>query len=145
MRVELRHFGIVVENLAVSMSFWETLGFQVVRDDVEDEDWIASLLGFRQKQALRTVKLASPENPAVLVELLEFSRRIERDEALPNSSGITHVALTVSSMQEAMDALDGFNLILVSDAIRINPQGNARVCYVRAIDGVLLELVEIIS
>ena len=145
MRVELRHFGIVVENLAVSMSFWETLGFQVLRDDVEDEDWIASLLGFREKQTLRAVKLASPENPAVLVELLEISRPIERDDALPNSSGITHVALTVSSMQEAMDALDGFNLIMVSDAIRVNPQGNARVCYVRAIDGVLLELVEIIN
>ena len=127
------------------MSFWETLGFQVLRDDVEDEDWIASLLGFREKQTLRAVKLASPENPAVLVELLEFSRPIERDDALPNSSGITHVALTVSSMQEALDALDGFNLIMVSDAIRVNPQGNARVCYVRAIDGVLLELVEIIN
>jgi catechol 2,3-dioxygenase-like lactoylglutathione lyase family enzyme len=144
MRVELRHFGIVVENLAASVSFWETLGFQVVRDDVEDEDWIASLLGFRQKQALRTVKLASPENPAVLVELLEFSRPIERDYALPNSTGITHVALTVSSISEVLQALDGFGPSLVSDAIRENPQGSARVCYVRAIDGVLLELVEMV-
>lgn len=145
MRVELRHLGVVVENLAASMSFWEALGFQVVRDDVEDEDFIASLLGLARKQALRTVKLAAAGNTDVMVELLEFSRPIRRAHASPNSLGITHVALTVGSISEVLRALEGFKLSFVSDAILQNPQGSAKVLYVRAIDGVLLELVEVIA
>jgi len=145
MKVDLRHFGIVVEDLISSREFWETLGFEVIRDDFEDREFIFGLLGLEEPEELRTVKLSAGGTSEVMVELLEFSRTLERGYALPNSLGITHVALTVDSIAQVLMKLEGFTITMVSNAVMVNPEGTARVCYVRGPDGVLIELVELLD
>lgn len=137
----IRHVGLVVHDLPGALRFWcDVLGFRVARKMDEQGPHIDALLGMTGVR-LTTAKLAAPDNQ--LVELLCFHSHPElpRWSGGPNSTGLTHIALTVLDLDATCRAIkaDGFETL--SDPI-YSPDGYAKLVYARGPEGLLLELVQ---
>lgn len=144
MSVNVRHFGIVVEDLDKALDFYrDLLGLTVVVEAEEDSQFIDSLLGLKQSR-LTTVKLAGPGGP-VQVELLKFHAPAgARRDCAVNSPGPTHCAFTV-------DDLDGLHGRLTAAGVQfiappmLSPNKKAKVAYCRDLELNFVELVEILA
>lgn len=138
----LRHVGIVVKSIDESLSFWTQLGFEVKSDQLEENPYISRLLGFAVN-CLRTVKLMTNDSE-FLLELLSFdSATIDtKAETTPYTLGITHIAINVTSIKEVAELIHEFGGQILSEAILTAPNGQVEVAYFKALDGVLLELVQ---
>lgn len=138
----LRHVGIVVKSIDDSLSFWTQLGFEVKSDQVEENPYISRLLGFAVN-CLRTVKLMTNDSE-FLLELLSFDSAtiVTKADTEPYTLGITHIALNVTSITEVAKVIHEFGGEILSEAILTAPNGQLEVAYFKALDGVLLELVQ---
>lgn len=142
MKTNLRHVGIVVRDLESVMEFFvRVFDFAVVIDQKEDGEFIDKLLGLSLVQ-LRTVKLKS--NSEVMLELLEFKSPTplsSNSTTQPNSLGITHIALTVVSMEDVFRRMPIGEFQVIGGPIA-SVDGKVTVSYVRGPEGILLEIVE---
>ena len=136
-----RHVGVVVKDLAKAIDFWINLiGFKLHVDAKEVSPFIDELLGMKNPE-LRTVKLID-ENSFIL-ELLEFGNYPGKDNWEGNfaSTGLTHIALTVDSLDFLTTKLKQSNYEFVSNILN-SPNGLVNVVFVRGPEGLMLELVE---
>jgi lactoylglutathione lyase len=136
-----RHVGIVVKDLAKTTNFWTNLiGFEIHIDAKEISPYIDELLSI-QNPGLRTVKLI--DEKGFIIELLEFSNYPAKDSWEGNlaTTGLTHIALTVSDLKTLTVKLKENGYELVSD-IKNSPNGAVKVVFVRGPEGLMLELVE---
>ena len=62
-------------------------------------------------------------------------------EKKPNSSGITHIALTVKNIEEMLLKLRENSYFPINHA-QLSDQGHVKVCYLVGFEGILIELVE---
>ena len=144
MITKIRHTGLVVADLEKSLRFWrDVLGFSITRRMDESGPHIDALLGLESVH-VTTVKLAAPDGS--LIELLHFHSHPDRDswEGTPHSTGLTHVALTVSDLDATCERLSKVG-VKFNSAPQASPDGLARVSFATAPEGVLLELVEEIA
>ena len=137
----VRHTGIVVSDIENAIKFWvDLLGFKIQTDQLEEGEFIDSLLGLKNV-SVRTVKL-SAEN-GTLVELLFFNshKGLETWEGSPFKTGITHIALNVKNIDVLVSNLmhNGYNQI---NQYQKSPNGKVLVCYLVGFENVLLELVQ---
>ncbi|MBT4932939.1 MAG: VOC family protein [Rhodospirillaceae bacterium] len=136
----VRHVGIVVSNMEVSLSFYcDLLGLHTADVVAESGPFLDGLLGM-DKARIRTAKLAGSDGPT-LVELLLFDQP-EPTEATPLTAiGPTHVALNVSDLdqiyQRMIEAGINFNA-----PPALSPDGGAKVAFCQDPDGTFIELVE---
>jgi catechol 2,3-dioxygenase-like lactoylglutathione lyase family enzyme len=136
-----RHVGIVVKNLARTTNFWINLiGFKLHIDAKENSPYIDELLGIANPE-LRTVKLID-EN-GFIIELLEFANSPAKDnwEGSLATTGLTHIALTVSDLEALATKLKENDYRFISE-IKKSPNGAVKVVFVRGPEGLMLELVE---
>jgi catechol 2,3-dioxygenase-like lactoylglutathione lyase family enzyme len=136
-----RHVGIVVKDLAKTTNFWTNLiGFKIHIDAKEISPYIDELLGI-QNPGLRTVKLI--DEKGFVIELLEFSNFPAKDSWEGNlaTTGLTHIALTVSDLKTLTVKLKENGYELISD-IKNSPNGAVKVIFVKGPEGLMLELVE---
>jgi len=140
----IRHVGIVVADLEKSLRFWrDTLGFVVARQMEESGSHIDAIMGLRDA-SVTTIKLSAPDGN--LIELLYFPSHPDKQrwEGKPFSTGLTHIALTVSDLDQTLCRLK-----LAGGSVSSEPQlsldGQVRVIYATGPEGVLLELVEIVE
>ena len=136
-----RHVGIVVKDLAKTTDFWTNLiGFKLHIDAKEISPYIDELLGIANPE-LRTVKLID-EN-GFIIELLEFAKYPAKDNWEGNlaTTGLTHIALTVSDLESLTTKLKENNYKFISE-IKKSPNGSVKVVFVRGPEGLMLELVE---
>jgi catechol 2,3-dioxygenase-like lactoylglutathione lyase family enzyme len=139
-----RHVGIVVKDLTKTSDFWVNLiGFKLHIDAKEISPYIDELLGI-PNPGLRTVKLI--DERGFVIELLEFSNFSAKDrwEGNLGTTGLTHIALTVSDLNTLTLKLKENGYELVSD-IKNSPNGAVKVVFVRGPEGLMLELVEPIT
>jgi len=137
----IRHVGIVVSNLEKALSFWcDVLGFKAVRQMAEAGPQIDAMMGLTDVQ-VTTVKLAAEDGS--MVELLKFHSHPDKDTwtGTPFSTGITHIALTVSDMDKAVREMKNAGVRFPADP-QFSSDGKVKVIYASAPDRVLLELVE---
>lgn len=137
----VRHTGIVVNNIEGAINFWvELLGLKVVSNQVETGQFIDRLLSL-ESVVVQTVKLVTQDES--MIELLHFKSHSHNEhwEGSPYSKGLTHVALNVSDIAELTMRLSKLGYQSLNDH-QISPNGKVRVCYVKAFEGLLLELVE---
>ncbi len=146
MNVKIRHVGVVVKDLELWLAILvEDFKFYIWRDQIEEGQFISDLVGIL-KTKVRTVKLKDSNNS--VIELLQFespTKHYEEPSGLqPNSLGITHIALQVTSIDDAIGKLfaRGFSPIC---APLVSADGLAKVSYVRGPEKVLLEIVELVS
>lgn len=139
----LRHIGIVVMDVDIEKELWiKGLNFQVVSDHVETGKEIEELIG-EEDAKLRSLKLCPPKGE-VLVELIQFyfPPSVERsNNHIVNNLGITHIALTVSSLNETLGNLMSYGVRSIGKVTK-SKNGRTQGVYVATFNGVLLELVE---
>ena len=136
-----RHVGIVVKDLAKTKDFWINLiGFKLHIDAKEISPYIDELLGIANPE-LRTVKLID-EN-GFIIELLEFANHSTKDnwEGNLSTTGLTHIALTVSDLESLTSKLKENDYKFISE-IKNSPNGAVKVVFVKGPEGLMLELVE---
>jgi len=136
-----RHVGIVVKDLAKTTDFWTNLiGFKLHIDAKEISPYIDELLGIANPE-LRTVKLID-EN-GFIIELLEFANYPAKDNWEGNlaTTGLTHIALTVSDLESLVAKLKENDYKFISE-IKNSPNGAVKVVFVTGPEGLMLELVE---
>jgi catechol 2,3-dioxygenase-like lactoylglutathione lyase family enzyme len=136
-----RHVGIVVKDLAKTTDFWINLiGFKLHIDAKEVSPYVDELLGIANPE-LRTVKLID-EN-GFIIELLEFANHPAKDSWEGNlaTTGLTHIALTVSDLESLTTKLEENNYKFISE-IKKSQNGSVKVVFVRGPEGLMLELVE---
>jgi catechol 2,3-dioxygenase-like lactoylglutathione lyase family enzyme len=141
--LNIRHTGIVVTDLDASLRFYrDLLGFNEIKRLEESGTYIDNMLGLESAH-VTTVKLAAPDGN--LIELLKF-RSHPRKSAGPLeacSIGITHMALTVSDINQTYQSLSKRGIPFNSPP-QTSPDGYAMVAFCRDPDGILVELVEIL-
>ncbi len=141
----LRHAGIVVTDLARSLSFYrDLLGLRVVVTMDEHGKYIDSLLGLSDTR-VTTVKLAAGEG-ATLLELLQFQ---VPHAAGPVQRGIyetgpSHVAFTVEKLDAVVEKLLAAGEKFISPP-QLSLDGAAKVVFCKDPDGTPLELVEMLG
>jgi catechol 2,3-dioxygenase-like lactoylglutathione lyase family enzyme len=139
----IRHTGLVVSNMEKAIHFWcDILGFSIIKQMDEYGPHIDAILGLKDVH-LTTTKISSPDNN--LVELLYFHSHPDKScwEGSVNSTGFTHIALTVENLDMTCELLlkEG---VVFNSAPQISPDGYAKVTYCQGPEGVLLELVEVL-
>jgi catechol 2,3-dioxygenase-like lactoylglutathione lyase family enzyme len=136
-----RHVGIVVKDLAKTTNFWTNLiGFKLHLEAKEISPYIDELLGIANPE-LRTVKLI--DEKGFIIELLEFANYPAKDNWEGNlaTTGLTHIALTVSDLESLTVKLKENDYKFISETKK-SPNGSVKVVFVRGPEGLMLELVE---
>lgn len=136
-----RHTGLVVRNLSKSLQFYEALGFVLWKREVEEGDFIDTVVGIKSVK-LETAKMHA--NDGSMIELLEYhSHPMEKEKknSPSNTLGCSHIAFTVDNIQDSCEVISKLGGSIVNPPA-ISPSGMVKVAYVHDIDGILLELVE---
>ena len=138
-----RHVGIVVNDLEKSIHFWqELIGFNIVSDNIEPSPYIEELLSLNATN-LRTVKFS--DNKGFIVELLKFdSTNKESDwQGDLSTTGLTHIALTVESVEQLVNKLNEFSYTSLSKIMK-SPNGQVKVVFINGPENLKLEMVEVL-
>lgn len=144
MITHIRHTGLVVADLDKALHFWcDLLGFKVAKQMEEAGPHIDAMMGLKDVR-VTTAKLSAPDGN--LVELLHFHSHPDLPEwtGTPHSTGFTHMALTVDDLEAVCKRLAGAGVTFNAPP-QHSPDGYAKVTYARGPEGVLLELVEVLS
>jgi len=137
----IRHTGLVVADLQKALHFWcHVLGFKLVKQMDESGPHIDAMMGLVDVR-VTTAKLAAPDGN--LIELLHFHSHPDqpRWNGAPYTTGFTHIAMTVESLDLLISKLKQENVIFPSEP-QSSPDGCVKVIYAKGPEGVLLELVE---
>ena len=140
----IRHTGLVVHNLERALHFWcDVLGFKVVKQMEEAGSHIDAMMGLQDVQ-VATAKLAAPDGN--LIELLHFRSHQDspRWSGTAYSTGFTHIALTVSDLDQLIEKLI-LEDVTFPGPPQCSPDGSVKVIYAQGPEGVLLELVEVLN
>jgi catechol 2,3-dioxygenase-like lactoylglutathione lyase family enzyme len=139
---DIRHTGIVVNDLKASLYFYhDLLGFKISKQMEEAGDYIDNISSLDNVK-VTTVKMASPSGQ--LIELLKYHSHPEEQKMKRICEiGISHIAFTV-------DDLDAEYTVLKDKGVHFNsppqlsPDGYAKVTFCTAPEGTLIELVEVL-
>ncbi len=141
---KIRHIGLVVSNLDEALKFWcDIMGFSTHHKMTESGSYIDKMLGLN-KTNITTVKLS--DSNGNLLELLQFHSHPDKTywDGTPYSTGLTHIAFTVSDINNLCNRFKSANLKILGEP-QLSPDGSVKVVYASGPEGVLLELVEIIK
>lgn len=144
MTTAIRHVGLVVADLDKALKFWcETMEFVVSRRMEESGPHLDTMMGLEGVR-VTTAKLA--DSCGNLLELLCFHSHPDKKrwEGKAYSTGFTHIAITVQSLDETLHKLKLFGGSVAAEP-QLSPDGNVKVIYASGPEGVLLELVEVIK
>ena len=138
---KLRHTGIVVRNLDQSVVFYEALGFKTWKRELEQGQILETVVDLKNAR-VETAKLKAP--CGALLELLEYHSHPVQMGISPqpsNQLGCSHIALTVGSIDKALECVQSCGGSLVNSP-GTSPDGTVRVAYCHDPEGNLLEIVE---
>ena len=139
----VRHVGIVVGDMEVSLKFYRDLiGLQDAPINLEKGPFLNGLLDM-QDARIRTVKLAG-KNSTTSIELLCFESPHSKAATPLNAIGPTHVALNVTNLDELYIRLSDAGVPFNAPP-RVSPDGGAKVAFCQDPDGTFIELVELLK
>ena len=136
--------GIVVNDLDKIKDFWiNLLGFKLHIEAKEESPYIDELLAIKDP-SLTTLKLI--DSKGFIIELLKFEN-YQVDNSWSGdlkTTGVTHIALTVDSLDELVKNLKNQNYEPLSE-IKLSPNKKVKVVFLRGPEGIMLELVQELS
>jgi len=136
--------GIVVNDLDKIKDFWiNLLGFKLHIEAKEKSPYIDELLAIKDP-SLTTLKLI--DSKGFIIELLKFEN-YQVDNSWSGdlkTTGVTHIALTVDSLDELVKNLKNQNYEPLSE-IKLSPNKKVKVVFLRGPEGIMLELVQELS
>ena len=140
---EVRHIGIVVNNIENSLKFYrDLLGLKVIKDMDEQGVYIDNMLSLDNVQ-VKTVKL-SADTGNTLIELLDFKSHNDNEVRNFYTIGASHIALTVDNLEDLYKHLSANNIKFNAPPQK-SPDGIVKVTFCNDPDGTPIELVEIID
>ena len=141
---EIRHIGIVVQNLKKAKEFYKNLlGFKIIKVKGESGEYIDKVLAMKNA-AVKTVKMAAKNGN--LIELLYFKSRPIRHNQKQKlyTRGYTHVAFGVEKIDLTYEKLKKKGVFFNSPP-QVSPDGYAKVAFCRDPEGNFIELVEVLE
>lgn len=138
----IRHTGIVVNNLDASLYFYqELLGLKIIKQMDESGSYIDLVLGL-QAVKVTTVKMTTPDGQ--MIELLKYhSHESEKTARGIYDTGLTHIAFTVDDLNSEYNRLKSEG-VLFNASPQLSPDGYAKVNFCRSPEGTFIELVEVL-
>ena len=141
MITNIRHLGIVTDNLEASQNFYESLGFKISKIMEETGPFIETIFKLKGVH-VTTVKMAATDGN--LIELLRFNthtgKKIKREMI---DTGLTHLAFTVDDVEHDYQHLKAKGIKFYSSP-QTNPEGTAKVVFCEDPHGNILELVQVL-
>jgi lactoylglutathione lyase len=143
MVLNLRHVGIVVDDLELSMNFYvEKLGFEISKRMDESGSFLDHILGF-DDLTVTTEKMVLGNGQ--MIELLDFHTfKNKTAEKLINDIGLTHIALTVGNLDSIYTDFKSSGINFISDP-KVAADGSVKVAFCKAPEGTFVELVEMLK
>lgn len=127
---QIDHLGIAVKSLAEAKKFYETLGLEIMPEEVvEGEKVRVAMIPVGESR----IELLEPTSPdSTIAKFLE-----------KRGPGLHHVALQVTNLVERVEELKAAGTRLINDEVKIGAGGHMYVfVHPASTGGVLLELVE---
>ena len=143
MILNVRHTGIVVNNLKNQIQFYESLGFKEFCRDEEEGFFIEKVTGIKGTR-LEWIKMKAADG--FVLELLQYkndSLEFDGIKAPSNKLGCSHIAFTVDNIAVVCEHIKNKGGSVVNDPV-VSPDGKVRVAYCHDPEGVLMEIVELI-
>lgn len=137
----VRHTGIVVNNLQKMSDFYRALGFADESQAIETGAFIDQVVRLDSVE-VEWHKLRAPDGS--LLELLKYHshpQQLSNVAANANDIGCSHIALTVDDIDVTLQVIEQQGG-KIANPPALAPSGNVRVVYCHDPEGVLLELVE---
>ena len=144
MIVNVRHTGVVVQDLERMAEFYRSLGFVDDNRAIEEGEFIDQVTGLENTK-LEWIKMKSPDG--YLLELLQYlSHPIKENVTNSNSNklGCSHMAFTVKSVEDTCKSIEQAGGSIVN-LPATTPNGKVKVAYCHDPEGVLMEIVEVIK
>lgn len=139
----IRHIGLVVKNIKKSLEVWEgCFDFRRISYKLEEGKSLDSLMKLKKVEVI-TCKLK--DKIGNVIELLQYKKPISKNDSVkllkPNSLGLTHLAITVNSINYTLKKLKKFKYKTLSK-ILMSEDKSVKYIYVKTTDGIYLEIVE---
>jgi len=139
--ISIRHIGFVVADLDRAINFYSKIfDFKLVARATETGIYIETLVGL-SGACIEWVKLT--DSGGQLLELLCYH---SHPDILPKSAvprvNLSHIALTVPDIAECVRLLVAAGG--TAGTIQQNPEKTVKVVYAHDLDGILIELVEVL-
>ena len=138
----LDNVGIVVEDLAATVEFFQVLGLELVGQGMIEGEWAGSVTGLGD-QRVEVAMMRTPDGHGQL----ELSRFLEPEvvadhrTAPVNALGYLRVMFAVDDIDETLTRLYEHGAELVSSEV-VQYEDAYRLCYVRGPEGILLGIAQ---
>ena len=136
----IRHVGLVVKDLNLSLKFWrDSFGFKVIKRSEETGKTIDNILKTKNCK-ITTVKLIDANRN--ILELIKF-RNLKYQKSrkiLTHNNGFTHIALTIKNLDKIYNQLK--KKIIFNCPPQLSKDKKVKLTYLKTPEGAYLELVE---
>jgi predicted enzyme related to lactoylglutathione lyase len=139
----VRHTGIVVRDLERTADFYRGIGFIDDNQAIEEGEFIDQVTGLK-KTKLEWIKLKAPDG--YLLELLQYHSHPDKTQIMQQKSnklGCSHMAFGVDNIDNACETIQNLGGSIVNPPALTNDK-KVKVAYCHDVEGVLMEIVEII-
>jgi catechol 2,3-dioxygenase-like lactoylglutathione lyase family enzyme len=135
------HVGVVVEDLAAAIAFFEALGLELAGEASVSGEWVGRVIALDAVSS-RIAMLRTPDGHSQ-IELTEFQTppAVAGDrEAATNVTGIRHVTFAVDDLDATLERIRAHGAELVGELAQY--ADSYRLCYVRGPAGIIVELAQ---
>ena len=140
---DVRHIGIVVNDMDVSLKFYkDLLGLKIKSLAEEEGEFLDNMLA--HKNVKNKVAKLYAGNGNALVELIDSKSFANKKNRNFFTIGASHFAFTVDNLQETYEYLLE-NGVKFTAPPQLTPDGYAKVTFCEDPDGTPIELVEVIN
>ena len=139
----IRHTGIVVRNIEEAANFYRALGFIDSNKAIEEGEFIDKVTGLKNTK-LEWIKLKAADG--YLLELLQYHSHLETKEVIKQKSnklGCSHMAFGVENIEKTCELINKLGGSIVNPPALTN-NNKVKVAYCHDLEGVLIEIVEIL-
>ena len=139
----VRHTGIVVRDLERTANFYRGIGFINDNQAIEEGEFIDQVTGLKNTK-LEWIKLKAPDG--YLLELLQYHSHPEEIEIIQQKSnklGCSHMAFGVDNIDQICEKIQNLGGSIVNPPA-LTDDKKVRVAYCHDVEGVLIEIVEIL-
>lgn len=137
----IRHTGIVVQDLNKMASFYRSLGFVDNNHVIEEGEFIDTVTGLKNTK-LEWIKMKAADGN--LIELLKYHSHPKNNKfnnSPVNKLGCSHIAFTVNNIEKACEKICYLGGSVINKPIS-SPDNKAKVAYCYDPEGILIEIVE---
>jgi catechol 2,3-dioxygenase-like lactoylglutathione lyase family enzyme len=139
------HIGVVVDDLASAIAFFDALGMELEGEAQVEGDWVDRVNG-PDNVRVEIAMMQTPDGHGRL-ELTKFHTpaavSVEPGNAVPNAVGMRSIMFAVDDIEDSVSSLQSHGGELVGSIEQY--EEIYRLCYVRGPEGIIVALAEELS